>query len=244
MLRSWSDWPINDCGELLKRVPDSLYCLEPHPYLSLGAPYGSNSDPWRLRESVLVRLGEAQKLLQTDYPQLRFGIYDAWRPIAVQAFMVDFTIKKECRLKGVDLNDEFDLFELKKITEEVQKFWAPPSIDRSNPPPHSTGGAIDLTIIDLQSHQLDMGGVIDQIGEISYPNYYSSFSINHPNSNEYLWNQRRNLLSSVMEKVGFSQHPNEWWHFSYGDQLWAWKNAYATAIYGSCDPADNNEMIC
>ena len=27
-----------------------------------------------------------------------------------------------------------------------------------------------------------------------------------------------------MTKFGFAQHPNEWWHFSYGDQLWAWKN--------------------
>ena len=26
-----------------------------------------------------------------------------------------------------------------------------------------------------------------------------------------------------MTKFGFAQHPNEWWHFSYGDQLWAWK---------------------
>jgi len=35
-----------------------------------------------------------------------------------------------------------------------------------------------------------------------------------------------------MTKFGFAQHPNEWWHFSYGDQLWAWKNKKANAIYG------------
>ncbi|MCZ0900835.1 D-alanyl-D-alanine dipeptidase, partial [Microcoleus sp. HI-ES] len=21
---------------------------------------------------------------------------------------------------------------------------------------------------------------------------------------------------------GFQQHPNEWWHFCLGDQMWAW----------------------
>jgi len=47
-----------------------------------------------------------------------------------------------------------------------------------------------------------------------------------------IWNLRRNLLKDVMLSSGFSQHPNEWWHFSYGDQLWAWQNDYKEAIYG------------
>jgi D-alanyl-D-alanine dipeptidase len=25
-----------------------------------------------------------------------------------------------------------------------------------------------------------------------------------------------------MESAGFLRHPGEWWHFSLGDQLWAW----------------------
>jgi len=36
----------------------------------------------------------------------------------------------------------------------------------------------------------------------------------------------------IKTKFGFAQHPNEWWHFSYGDQLWAWKNKKANALYG------------
>jgi D-alanyl-D-alanine dipeptidase len=35
-----------------------------------------------------------------------------------------------------------------------------------------------------------------------------------------------------MESQGFAQHPNEWWHFSYGDQLWAWQRSQSEAIYG------------
>ena len=35
-----------------------------------------------------------------------------------------------------------------------------------------------------------------------------------------------------MLKSVFVQHPNEWWHFSYGDQLWAWTNQNRKAIYG------------
>ena len=35
-----------------------------------------------------------------------------------------------------------------------------------------------------------------------------------------------------METAGFAQHPNEWWHFSLGDQLWAWRTGGQTARYG------------
>ena len=36
-----------------------------------------------------------------------------------------------------------------------------------------------------------------------------------------VFHERRELLRSVMEEAGFQRHPIEWWHFSYGDQLWA-----------------------
>jgi D-alanyl-D-alanine dipeptidase len=35
-----------------------------------------------------------------------------------------------------------------------------------------------------------------------------------------------------MASAGFVQHPNEWWHFSWGDQLWAWRSAATAARYG------------
>ena len=36
-----------------------------------------------------------------------------------------------------------------------------------------------------------------------------------------------------MKQAGFVQHPNEWWHFSYGDQLWSWLSKESNAIYGA-----------
>ena len=47
-----------------------------------------------------------------------------------------------------------------------------------------------------------------------------------------LWHGRRQLLRDAMGAAGFAQHPNEWWHFSQGDQLWAWRSNQAEAIYG------------
>ena len=34
----------------------------------------------------------------------------------------------------------------------------------------------------------------------------------------------------VMHQAGFQQHPNEW-HFSHGDQLWAWREGESSVIY-------------
>jgi D-alanyl-D-alanine dipeptidase len=35
-----------------------------------------------------------------------------------------------------------------------------------------------------------------------------------------------------MAAAGFARHPNEWWHFSHGDQLWAWLRGEPQAHYG------------
>ncbi len=37
-MRPWSSIPIQECGEPLVALPESLLCLEPHPYQTLGAP--------------------------------------------------------------------------------------------------------------------------------------------------------------------------------------------------------------
>ena len=69
LLRPWSDRPIRDCGECLNQIPLSLHRLEPHPYASLGAPYGVEADPFRLRQGVVDRLLRAQDAV--SYTHLR-----------------------------------------------------------------------------------------------------------------------------------------------------------------------------
>jgi D-alanyl-D-alanine dipeptidase len=114
------------------------------------------------------------------------------------------------------------------ILKKVEKFWAYPSFDSGCPPPHSTGGALDVCLSDKEGNLVEMGSIVDQMDETSNPDFYE----NKKNPEAIIWNSRRNLLREVMNKFGFAQHPNEWWHFSYGDQLWAWKNKKANAFYG------------
>ncbi|UWU45953.1 D-ala-D-ala dipeptidase [Limnospira platensis C1] len=63
-----------------------------------------------------------------------------------------------------------------------------------------------------------MGSDIDEISPRSQPDYFAESS--DPTELEY--HRNRQILKQVMTRAGFLQHLHEWWHFSYGDQMWAW----------------------
>ena len=223
-MRPWSPIPIEECGEPLQDLPREFLRMEPHPYMALGAPYGASGNPFQLRQGVVQRLLKAQQRLSDHDPSLRLSIFDAWRPIAVQAFMVEHSIADLCRERGVELTsgDTFD-----QVVADVGRFWAAPSRDPATPPPHSTGAAVDLTLSSSEGTPLEMGGEIDAIGAISEPEHYAG----EEEPDARCWHQRRQLLADVMDASGFAQHPNEWWHYSFGDQLWAWRKGAAVAVY-------------
>ena len=223
-MRPWSPIPIEECGEPLQDLPREFLRMEPHPYMALGAPYGASGNPFQLRQGVVQRLLKAQQRLSDHDPSLRLSIFDAWRPIAVQAFMVEHSIADLCRERGVELmsGDAFD-----RVVADVGRFWAAPSRDPATPPPHSTGAAVDLTLSSREGILLEMGGEIDAIGAISEPEHYAG----QEDPAARCWHQRRQLLADVMDASGFAQHPNEWWHYSFGDQLWAWRKGAAVAVY-------------
>ena len=229
-LRPWSPIPIHECGEPLVALPSRLWRLEPHPYRLLGAPYGPEGDPFRLRQGVVERLLQAEQALREDVPGLRLAIFDAWRPLAVQRFMVRHALLQECAQQGV--NPDQPSGQRDRIEAEVGRFWAPPSDDPATPPPHSTGAAVDLTLADGAGLPCPMGGAIDAIGAVSEPEFYRSAAERDPDGEASRWHRHRQLLAQVMASAGFAQHPNEWWHFSWGDQLWAWRSGTAAARYG------------
>ena len=230
-LRPWSSIQIVDCGEALIPIPDDFLRIDPHPYVSLGAPYGELCDPWLLREGVIDRLLLAQDILKRNHSEFRFSIFDAWRPIPVQKFMFEYSLDQACISKGVERYEPSHRDRFNRVFEEVSQFWAEPSTNPETPPPHSTGAAIDLTLSDLNGNQLNMGSEIDFVGEMSRPNYFEN--VNTHSAQCISFHLKRKALSDAMINAGFVQHPLEWWHFSFGDQLWAWITQRNKAIYSS-----------
>jgi D-alanyl-D-alanine dipeptidase len=233
-LRPWSPIPIADNGEPLLPLPPSLLRLEPHPYVAVGAPYGEQASPFQLRQGVIERLLSAQDHLQHRHPQWRLAVFDAWRPLAVQAHMVQHAIRSECQIRGLDPDQPGPA--LSAVVAEVGRFWAPPSADPLTPPPHSTGAAVDLTLAAAGGQVLPMGSEIDAIGAVSEPDFFhrraAALPPGHERDQAQRWAGHRDALRGAMEAAGFAQHPNEWWHFSHGDQLWAWRQGQPTAHYG------------
>jgi len=208
---------IVECGEVLVTIPgDQVALIAPHPYEALGAPYGGKS-PFSLREGVLTALLKAQDALQKKHPDWQIQVFDAYRPIAVQQFMVDYTFQSLLQARGL-LPETLTASARQAVLEQVYEFWAMPSLDPATPPPHSTGAAVDVTLVDGLGQPVAMGSAIDELSPRSYPNHFGA-SIDRQ---EQVYHHHRQWLNDCMTTAGFSRHPNEWWHFSLGDQMWAW----------------------
>ena len=225
-MKIWNKIPIKDNGDKLIAIPSYLNFLDPHPYFHLGAPYKDKTSIWKLREEVINRLVKVNDYLISK-SSFNLLIYDSWRPLEVQEFMFKRAFLLECEKSDIDISFE-NIKSYPSILKKVEKFWAYPSYDTRCPPPHSTGGALDVCLSDKDGNLVEMGSMVDQMDETSNPYFYANIK----NEEAIIWNSRRNLLREIMTKFGFAQHPNEWWHFSYGDQLWAWKNKKENAMYG------------
>ena len=228
-MRPYYQIPIIECGEPLVKIPLELFAVEsPHPYQKLGANYGGHS-PYYLRQNVVENLIQAQNNLQLLYPNWYIQIFDAYRPVAVQQFMVDYSFGEALRERDLT-EQELSPQQREDVWKAVYEIWAVPSLDMNTPPPHSTGAAVDITIVNDLGEVVDMGSPIDEMSDRSHPEYYI-------NSNQK-YDANRQLLRDVMLKAGFQRNPREWWHFSFGDQMWAWlynqshPETVTTARYG------------
>lgn len=218
-MKPYQQLHIDECSEPLVPIPSKHFAFEkPHPYQKLGAPYhNSKADsPYYLRQGVVDSLMVAKTQLQQNHPTWKILIFDAYRPVEVQQFMVDYTFTEIATAQGCT----FPVAEDKRqvILDKVYQFWAVPSLDRAMPPPHSTGAALDITLVDENEQKIPMGSPIDEISERSYHDFFAGST--GPEEQQY--HRHRQILKEAMIAAGFQQHPREWWHFSYGDQMWAW----------------------
>lgn len=185
-------------------------------YPALGMTHAEKS--CLMRREVAEMLYHAAKRLPAGY---RFRIWDAWRPFALQQELYETYSMNIIRDFGLDQVSESERDAV------IRGFVSEPVEDRETPPVHTTGGAVDLTILDASGKELDMGTAFDAFTEKTKTNFFEQAD------KEPLRTIRENrrLLCRVMLKEGFTNLPSEWWHFDYGDRFWAdFKGK--TAIYG------------
>ena len=79
------------------------------------------------------------------------------------------------RAERITQRKDFTSAKTELFWEQVYQLWAAPSLDPKTPPTlHSTGSAIDLTLVNAQGETLDMGSDIDELSPRSIPSYYAN----------------------------------------------------------------------
>ncbi len=81
---------------------------------------------------------------------------------------------------------------------------------------HSYGMALDITLLDSQGRELDMGTGFDDMTDLSHPALEEGFLAAGKLTEEQVANRR--LLRDAMFQAGFLGIRTEWWHFDCGDR--------------------------
>lgn len=176
------------------------------------------------RETVTTMLRKAQTLLPEGY---RLLVKTACRSMEYQRNMYWGFYQS--------ISEQHPEWPVSQVRREVNKFLAPP--DAKHPPGHTTGGAIDVTIITPNGEELDMVSTIDGIHDVmsTLPTYTKNISPRVA--------KNRQMLIDVMSAAGFSNYPGEWWHWSYGDSAWAVRVGAEYAPYGGIDYCATDDSL-
>lgn len=201
--------PIEDNGEPLvdpRSLSQRIRFSEKHPkFLEL-----NNKRTPRVRRRVAEMLAQAAESLPKG---IDIEIIEGFRPLAQQRLMYHH-LREEFRAK----HPEWNAATLNRVTNTMS---APPG-DKS-PPPHTTGAAVDLFLVDAKTGEpLDMTSPFD-MDEKSAPTITNGLST--------LARKNRKLLVETLEAAGLTNYAGEWWHWSYGDQGWALRTSALKAIY-------------
>lgn len=183
---------------------------------------GATDKLW-LRTSVARKLARVNARVAAA--GLELFLLDAWRPRAVQAYFHDVWMPRALQRRDPSLTGA-------ALTEEVERYWAAPSENADLPAPHATGGATDLTLRWKGGEQLWMGSLFDDVTPMAHRDRFEQLDAENFSFSDQEARANRRLLHWLMVEEGFAGHPDEWWHFSWGDQLWAALTDAPAAHYG------------
>jgi zinc D-Ala-D-Ala dipeptidase len=197
--------PIAECGERLADARNLEGIVLSDRY----------AEDWS--SFFVVRLGVFERLraVQRQLPQnVHLMFAEALRPLAVQRALQE-KVKHQIALAHPEWSPA-------QVDAETALYVAPPDAA----PPHSTGGAVDVTLADADGNELSMGSALNSIGPASHA-AFQPLNITERNN--------RALLRRLMSSAGFVNYDGEWWHWSYGDRYWALRTEQPASIYGAVE---------
>jgi D-alanyl-D-alanine dipeptidase len=223
--------PVTDLRRIpIREVGDPLVnFLEFCPGLLQAVPRYEYRRETLVRRGVAERLNVAIAALPEGY---RLAIIEGWRPPYIQRRM-HATAWYRFREMHPDWSDT-------RLLRFVNALCAP--MNPRVPPPHTTGAAIDVEL-----HAPD-GTVCDLMAPHARREFrYFKFAPEGLNEDA---SRNRAILKNALAAGGITNYPSEYWHYSYGDQGWAYRGGHEAAIYGPItpdgwtpDPADDTDAL-
>lgn len=148
-----------------------------------------------ITEAAAIALQNVQKDL--DEYQIKMKVFDAYRPQQAVNHFVEWAMDLSDTLTKQKYYPEVkkeDLFRLNYIAAKSG---------------HSRGSTIDLTLVDHNNVELNMGTSWDYFGPKSWPSDTTVLKDAQKN---------RKFLQEIMIKNGFVPYNEEWWHFTLKDE--------------------------
>ncbi|MEQ8965953.1 MAG: M15 family metallopeptidase [Azospirillaceae bacterium] len=189
------------------------------------APYHRRLDG--APDRILLRAGVVERLAGVDARLAEAGLalflLDGWRPFAVQEALWAFFLDDARAAGAAD--------EAAARAEALQYCGDPTRYDPGDPatwPAHQTGGAVDLTLArrapNGRIEPLFMGGLFDDPSPVSHTAAFETQSPAGPlagSASAAAARANRRILYWSMREAGFTNLATEWWHYDFGDRLWA-----------------------
>ncbi len=203
--RHWDTVIINESHEPLTEVCESEKMIFAKNIQTI-----LDHSPYILRDSVVTMLNKASQNLPDGY---NLVIIDTVRPLERQQNNWD---------------KKFEEFSQKHPYETKEQIEARVGLVVARPnrfANHNCGGAVDVCLCDQYNNIVDCGYLPQDIKEMEFVKMFSSHISDEQKTN-------RKILRDAMTNAGFVYYPGEWWHYCYGDRMWAVYTKRSTCQYG------------
>lgn len=201
---AWQDVVIIENNEHLVEVMETEMLIHGSQF----GPWESNNS-YLLRETVANMLYKATELLPSGY---KLAIVEGVRSIEKQ--------QEHWNRKLQHFSTDHPEWSLEEIEYQTALVVARPA-PLAN---HNCGGAVDVALV-YNNELVNMGSKPQALAEKKIVEMFSELITDEQKKN-------RSILREAMELVGFVWYPGEWWHYCYGDRMWAVYTGQKECVYG------------
>jgi zinc D-Ala-D-Ala dipeptidase len=198
----------------IKENNDPLVEIKETSKIKLNLVSKTYDQSFYVRKTIFEKL---EKVSQKLPDNLILVVIEGYRSFESQQLSWDRKFEK-LKNENQNLSDE-------EIEKQVRLVVAKPSPWAN----HHCGGAVDVTLADTDGNLLDMGTPYPS--EAMGMEWFKKFQMFSKDINEQQ-KQNRKILRDAMIAENFVWYPGEWWHYCWGDRMWAVYSRKKECFYG------------